>query len=170
MALHANDDETGPASVTRRVVNLTMLHLEKWRSGLNKTIHHLLQLWRVASKGYWCEENRYVTSDDSFGDFTTGICFHTDARRLDPAVEASEAVGQFDFGQMKSFYLSAISFEHRGQAFEHGQQSRVTRGRAIENYDIGVWHAGRITAKSSKASASGHRQVITNIDDIPGNP
>src|SRR5208337_1263092 len=134
--LHSHHYEPRPMRIARRVVNLSVIHLEKRGNELDEMVQHLLQVRRVTSEGHGGEENRYITPDNCFGDLAAGIRFHTHARRLDPAGNATETVGQFRFAQWKGLDLSTVRLEHVRQHVENGRQVLIDRSCAIENYDI----------------------------------
>src|SRR5208282_1222880 len=134
--LHSHHHEPWPMCIARRVVNLSVIHLEERGNELDEPVHHLLQFRRVTSECHRSEENRYITPDNCFRDLATGIRFHTQTGRLDPATKATETVGQFHFAQGKGLDLNTVCLEHVRQHVKNWRQVLIARSCAIENYDI----------------------------------
>src|ERR1022692_1966353 len=131
MALDSHHHQSWPMRVARQVVNFPAIHLEERGNELNEPVRHLLQLRRVPPESHRGEENCYITPDNCFGDLAAGIRFHTHARCLDPAIKATETVGQFHFAQTKGLDLSAVCFEHVRQHVKNWRQVRRSEERRV---------------------------------------
>ena len=141
LPLYADHQEPRPVRVTRRVVNLAVIHQEIGRCDLNEAIHHLLQFRRVSAEGHGRVEHRAVALNDRFGDLPAGVIFNAHARRFYPAAKATQTMGQFHFAQAEDLDFRAAPPEHVQQRLKSRGKIPVRKSTAIENYDLFAGHA-----------------------------
>jgi len=58
--LHSHHHEPWPMRIARRVVNLSVIHLEERGNELDEPVHQLLQFRRVTSECHGSEENQFI--------------------------------------------------------------------------------------------------------------
>jgi hypothetical protein len=106
-------------------MHLAVIHGEKGRRQLHPVVHHFLQLRRVTAEGHRGEQDGNVAAHDGARDLAAGVGFDAHAGRLDPAIEAAQAVRHFHPAQGKRLDRGAIGLERAGEHFEDRQQVPV---------------------------------------------
>jgi hypothetical protein len=122
------------------VVNFAVVHQEIRRYELNEAVHHLLQVRCVSAEGHWREEHRSVAPYHRLGDLPAGVILDAHAGCLQPAVKATQTVGQFHFMQMEGLDFRTVPSEHVQEPVKSRGQIPVRQSTAIEDYDLFAGH------------------------------